>query len=370
MSSKLHPDNLRKSIASWLEEMADGLEPGRFHFCSRGSLVPFTGNMAQVSTCFAMKIAWQIGIWEDWPEERRQECIKFVQSFQRLDGNFFDAWLFKNARISWRNVASAILGRTSWEAIRKRKEWNLRAETRQSTSTLLMVGEEPLYVLPCDAYTPDQVRNYISSFDWSLPWSAGSNLGHLMFMLSANRRCFGEPENYDLLIDVILETLGRYYDPDSGTWYAGRPPDNIKINGAMKILAGYQWLNRPYPDTAKLLKFALSQEFKCDGCGFLNRLFVVQQARKGYANDDFEEEIAVLGQKALSQIKQFQKTDGAFSFFPDKSQTGYYYAKVSEGLPVSDLHGTMMLSWAAAIALDLLGDYAPAGSGNWKGQIP
>jgi hypothetical protein len=370
VESDFNLNGLRESIALWLEEMAKDLEPGRFRFCSQGNLVPVTGRAAQVSTCFAMKTAWQIGVWKGWPEERKRGCIEFVSSFQRKDGSFYDPWLFRNARLSWRNYASAILGRTSWDSLWRRKEWNLRAETRQSASTLLMVGSQPVRKLSCDAVTIDQIKNYISTFDWTIPWSAGSNTAHLMFMLFVNRTCFSEPENYNLLIEVILEELEKYYDSDTGTWFSGSPPDNIKINGAMKILAGFQWIDKIHPDSSKLLHFALSQEIKFDGCGFLNRLFVVHQARKGIIKKDFSAEVQSLGQKVFSEIKKFQKPDGAFSFYPDKSQVSYYYAKVTKGLPVSDLHGTVMLSWAVAIALDLLGDQAPKGSENWTCQIP
>jgi len=365
---QLSPDDLKNSISSWLEKMALGLEPGRFRFCEVGSVVPTSGHFAQVSTCFAMKIAWQTGLWEDWPEQRRKGCIDFIHSFQKKDGFYFDPWLYKNAKLTWRNYASAMLGQVSWKALWERKLWNMRAETRQSASTLEMVGQKPLYPLPCEILSPESVRKYLDSFDWSIPYSAGSNLGHLIFLLSMNRKYFGTPDNYDILVDTILDVLDSFYDKKTGTWYVGSPPDNIKINGAMKILAGFQWLDRELPDTKDLLDFALSQPFIEDGCGFLNRLFVVQQARKavpkGYRQDDINQ----LVQKAMEVVMKFYKEDGAFSFYPERSQVNYYFTKVSRGFPVSDLHGTMMMSWVLSVCFNLIGKDSSGSIGEWRCQ--
>ena len=92
-------DSVRESVASWLEEMGDGLAPGRFRFCKTRSLVPTRGKRGQVTTCFAAKSAWHIGAWEDWPSERREECTRFIKSFQQPDGNFVDRWLLNS--IGW-----------------------------------------------------------------------------------------------------------------------------------------------------------------------------------------------------------------------------------------------------------------------------
>ena len=181
------PLKVRQDIRDWLEQMAYRLEPGRFRFCSESSYVPTRGSEGQVSTCFAVKIAWQTGVWEEWSEERKRACTDFIQSFQREDGLFFDPWLAKNSKLTWRNIASAILGRTPWNSLFNRKILSFRAETRQSAASLLMVGAKPLHCLPCEVSDPGQVIKYISSFDWSSPWSAGSYLSHLMFFLSVNR---------------------------------------------------------------------------------------------------------------------------------------------------------------------------------------
>jgi len=43
-----------------------------------------------------------------------------------------------------------------------------------------------------------------------------------------------------------------------------------------------------------------------------------------------------------------------------------YGAKVSKGFAISDLHGTAMMCWAIALALDLLKPDLPEGGEYWR----
>lgn len=359
-------NGLSDSIGNWLGAMAKGLLPGRFRFCAKGSCVPVDGRAAQVSTCFAMKSAWQAGVWDRWDEEQRKACVEFVKSFQTTKGWFEDQWLAANARLNLKDIVLLALGRTGLQVLRNRKSNNLRAETRQSAATLLMVGERPKYPLPQEIKTTDDAKKYVDALDWSNPWGAGSHVSHQLFMLSVNNQCFDDLEGNKNLVDALLQELKRYYHPDTGTWHKGNPPDAIKINGAMKIFSGLQWFYRPYPDTRALLDFALKQPFESDGCGFLNRLFVVYQAQKGVEPGYRQVELRKLVQDALKRVLEFRQADGGFSFYKNKSQTRYYFVPVSKGLPVSDLHGTAMFVWAIALCLELLGEDAPEGSEVWR----
>jgi len=363
-------NELRESIARWLDEMSFGLEIGRFRFCSKNSLVPVTGRQAQVSTCFAVKSAWQAGLWESWSADRQRACIDFINSFQRPDGWFADPWLKIAARPDMKGLIKhtllSLAGRASWQELIDTPERNLRAETRQSIATLFMVNELPEHPLPMEQTTTEGIRAYLEKFDWRQPWSAGSHLSHLMFFVSANHRTHGRLVNYAELIDFILEFLVSIRDPESGCWYRGTPPDVIKINGAMKVFSGLQWIDRPYPDCTRLLDFALKQPFQTDGCGFLNRLFVIHEAMKGSPLGYRRELIRELAMNALETVIRFQKPDGGFSFYETYAQTHYYGARVSKGLPVSDLHGTAMMVWAIALAIELIGDDAPSGSELWR----
>lgn len=367
-------ETLRFNIARWLEEMAAGLEAGRFRFCAQGSLVPTTGTEGQVSTCFATKIAWQTGIWDRWPEDRKKACVAFIKSFQRADGTFFDPWLARQTKQPLKDrillFMSSLSRAPSSQTVDDPHIMNIRAETRQSASTLLMVGDTPAYPLPMECGTLDQIKQYIHSFDWSRPWSAGSHFSHLLFMLSTNQKHFNSHRDLTGSIDTALECLAFLRDPESGCWFTGTPAPSEALNGAMKVFSGLQWLDRPYPDCRSLLDFSLAQPFQEDGCGFLNQLFVVYHARKGAPAGYRFEEIQALGEKALKKISSFVRDDGAFSFFPNGAQTHYYGASVSTGNLVSDLHGTTMMTWAIALATALASTGAGTHTGVWRIQSP
>ncbi|MCK4389251.1 MAG: hypothetical protein KAV83_03305 [Desulfobacterales bacterium] len=168
-----------------------------------------------------------------------------------------------------------------------------------------------------------------------------------------------------------MNILTGLHDEQTGTWFRGSCSSNLKINGAMKVLSGLQWVDREYPNTKRLIDFALVQPIQNDGGGILNRLFVLQQARKGALPGYRQDDIRKIAFHALEAVPGFQKSDGGFSFFfQQKSQTFYYGVKVSQGLPVSDLHGTAMMTWAIAVAVDLLGEDAPGDTKKWKCHRP
>lgn len=364
------PEDLKEKISCWLDELSVDLPLGRFRFCLSGSLVPVEGSAGQFATCFAMKIAWQTGIWGDWPQGKKDACIRFIQSFQRGDGFFYDSWLHVKSRVNIRDLVSALLGRVSWRYLLRKKIDNLRAETRQSASTLLMVGSSPLGALPVEVNSADDIKKYIQALDWTNPWAAGSHFSHLIFFLVVNNYSFGTPKKLDELLAACLAEINSYFDIESGTWFAGNPANDIKVNGAMKILTALQWMEMSYPDLRRLMDFALEQSFVPDACGLLNRLFVVQQAGKGVAPEYKRCERLNLAQRALSELVGFQNEDGAFSFYCNKSQPNYYSAKVSAGQSVSDLHGTVMITWAIAIALEIIADIGHGNGYGWVGQKP
>ena len=358
-------EQLRNDIITWLDKMSAGLEPGRFRYCSKGSLMPTTGPQAQMPTCFAMKIAWQIGLWDTWEKEKRDACVDFIKSFQKPDGYFYDPWLAKSAKIRLKEYILLLLGRISWQPLKERPIENIRAETRQSASTLLMVGEAPKYPMPQEINTVDEAVEFVHGLDWRNPWGGGSHFSHQLFMLTVNGEYFDKPKNKEI-IEAMLDALSKYHDPKTGTWWSVQnTSDYYKINGAMKIYSGLQWLPNPYSESKVLLDYALEQPFEEDGCGVLNRLFVVYQAHLSCPENYRKKEIKELAEKALVEFLKFRGTDGAFSFFMNAAQKSYYGARVSRGENVSDIHGTTMFVWAIAITLELLGQNAKSGQSLW-----
>ncbi|MBN1493696.1 MAG: hypothetical protein JW938_06065 [Candidatus Omnitrophica bacterium] len=357
---------MQEEIGQWLESMSKGLEPGRFRFCKESSYVPVKGHYGMVSTVFAMKIAWQTGIWERWPDDTKRACIDFIRSFQERDGRFVDPWLSAEVKMGLKDYGRLILGKYDRRFLQERKERNILAETRQGAASLIMVGLKPDYPLPVYVRQTGEVARYFDSFDWSKPWNTASQISKQLMFLSVNKKYFADEPMCDLLIDEILKCLANIRDDATGTWFTGAPSSADKINGAMKIFTGLQWVDRPFPDCTRLLDFALRQPFGTDGCGFLNRLFVVYQCRKVTPKEFRQNEISLLATNALDRLQAFKKGDGGFSFYQDKAQSCFLGAPTSRGDAISDMHGTVMISWALAIIAELLGDSAPPGSQEWR----
>ena len=231
----------------------------------------------------------------------------------------------------------------------------LRAETRQSAEALLFVGEAPRYRLPLELRSPGEVGRYFSSLDWEQPWAAASHVSHQLVFASLNQRLFSGNQHGEPVVDEILSRFDALRDPLTGGWFAGQTAPDIVVNGAMKVFSGLQWLNRSYPDCTQLCDFALSRPFVVDGCGFLNRLFVLYHCRKGTPEKYRQPEIFEVAEKALEIALRFRKSDGGFSFYQERAQSVYYGAKVSRSLPESDLHGTVMVTWALGLIAEMMG---------------
>ena len=344
-----------KAMEEWLKQLSAGLEPGRFRFSLRGNLVPSSGKRALFPTIFATRIAWQTRIWDEWPERRRQVCIDFMKSFQEETGAFSDPWLLTNLRYqNLKEVALAIFCHTNWPMkYSVRRSERLRAESRQTAPTLIMIGSMPKYPLPVELSNTQAVDAFFDALDWSNPWNAGSHCSHQMALLSINKNFFGIEDHYEDVINQILQRLEEIRDVATGTWFSGSPSDNLKINGAMKILGGLQWLSRPYPDCTRLLEFSLEQPFEKHGCGFLNRLLVVYYCLKASKEPQHKREVSVVATKALDEIEKYHKPDGGFSFFRERAAASYAYAKVSRSLAEGDLHGSMLIVWALSVIQEI-----------------
>ena len=355
------------SVRSWLEEMGEGLSPGRFRFCKTRSLVPSRGKGGQVTSCFAARSAWYIGAWENWSWETREGCKRFIKSFQQPGGNFVDQWLLNS--IPWsRRLILAKHGRfrEMLTDFRDEKIRAVRAETKQSAATLRLVGDRPKYPLPMIWDSEASVREFVRSMDWTRPWGAGSHTSHLVaFFVMNSEMSEGSRVEVEML-EAAFSEANRFLDPNTGSWGMGEVSHVQRINGAMKMLSAHEWANRPIPYPDRLIDYTLNEESSEDGCGVLDRLFVLKRASEaapGYRAGDLER-CAV---EAIDEISKYRQRDGGFSFSRTRAQRGYYGALVSLGERQSDMHGAQMFTWACAVALDLLGAREEAG---WRLSKP
>lgn len=357
----------QESTRRWVEEMGEGLSPGRFRFCKTRSLAPVHGKRGQATTCFAVKSAWHIGAWQDWPSDVKEGCVQFIKSFQTPNGNFVDDWLLR--RIGWTSrirMAKQVRFKKAFSAVRDAKDKAVRAETRQSSATLMLLGERPPYPLPIIWQSESAVREFVRSLDWSRPWDAGSHTSHLVSFIAMN----GGPPNcspsYHRMMDAAFDESNQFLDERTGSWGIGGASHVQRINGAMKMLTAYDWGKRAIPYPEPLIDYTLDNTSGEDGCGVLDKLFVLHRASEntpGYRTKDLEK----FALDALNDILAYHQKDGGFSFYPTRAQRSYYGALISLGGRQSDMHGTVMFTWACAVALDMLGIREDLG---WRTSSP
>jgi hypothetical protein len=369
------PKVIRRDVAQWLAALQSGLEPGRFAYCRKGSLVPTHGNQALMPTVFAMKIAWQTGVWKQWPAALRAAAIKRVTDAQRVDGTYVDAWTRRQNRPSWREWAKIALMRNRLsDVLSHYREWApkiVRAETRQNISTLLMVEHMPQYAPPVELTGYNDTRRFLEGLDWSDPWGAGSHLSHQAMLSAVHQRLETKEVRHGEIVEAICEFLKEIYHDDSGTWYKGDGQDEvIKINGTMKVFSGLQWISHPFYDHKNLIDLILGQPFHSSGCHFTNSLFTLYNILKTQNGSYRLNEIKERARLASRYLMLHKKEGAGFSFNRSSAQQYYYTARTSKGFDEADIHGTVMYTWSCAMIIEILKEDYPDEANIWRAHVP
>jgi hypothetical protein len=307
------------------------------------------------ASCLTLKIAYQIGIWSQLTRKVRHGWIEHIRQFQRKSTGFFeDPTLLK---VADRNAGPL------W--FKKKDMAVRRAETRQASAALLGVCSHPLYPVWKIPDTPRKVANYLSRLPWAKrPWHSGSHASHLAFFLKLNADLSNQQERYQELMPVILNYLDALQDPGTGSWSRASVPIHEQINTAMKILTIYRLLGDSFRWPERLIDLCLSERNDRDACNSVDVLFVLYESSQwtSYRGN----EIMMFAEHMLDRIRRHFKLDGAFSFYPDRTNTTYYGVPVSKGFAESDVHGTHLLVWAITLCASLLGFQSELG---WRFPI-
>ena len=146
-----------------------------------------------------------------------------------------------------------------------------------------MVDSLPNYLLPLEVYDETSLNKFLKSLDWNDPWHANSQVSHQIVVLSINKEIDRNKLNYDFLIKNF-GFFDSIYEQNTGSWVLNKNIDKqSKLNGAMKLYSGLQWIKsyRKKPNK-KLIDFALEIPIQFDGCNFTNSLYAIYHARKIY----------------------------------------------------------------------------------------
>ncbi len=223
---------------------------------------------------------------------------------------------------------------------------SIRAESKQAISTLFQVGGRNLNPYLHFPRTDKEILKFLNNLDWNYPWHAGAQFSALCV--------FTKTQDFE---NKSSETLKKFADKlvdyETGCYFSEKKPNNTElINGAMKMLTGFDWLDMEIHYPEKLIDICLSISPQSEGCDIVDIIYVLYQSSKE-TNHRKKEVIKYLND-ILKIIDKHRHTDtGGFSYHINKSQTTYYGVKFSKGLNTADIHGTLLLVWALSMVKNL-----------------
>ena len=355
-------DGIDDRIIGFLSCLQINDQPGRYLHCLKG-LTPEGRKASLGFSCFALKIFYTLEHWKKLDEEHRKDWISFIKSFQYNETNISEGSIKINAfidpvlinyleeRDSQFSIRDTIKNIIAFKRIKNHlsnSERAIIAETKQALATLAEVSELPYETYQSYPKTPNEVIKYMDGFDWSQPWGAGGQTAALSVFFALE-----SPKIMDVsIVKQLKETAGGFYasiaDPQTGGYFKDSILEHGSlINGAMKVLTALDWLEVPihYPD--QLIDTCLDQLPKAEGCHLVDAVYVLDRCSQETTHK--KNKIIDYCSSVLKMIKAHHNKDGGFSYSIGSAQTSYYGLPISKGFYESDIHGTVLLTWALAM---------------------
>ena len=361
MSENRWLEYLPGRTAEFMQSLRVEGQAGRFLPCLKGS-ISGSDRATLGSSCFALKVYYTLGLWEELSLDERESWIGYVKSFQASGGihrdplakdAFIDAPVVKHAskRTPWHRRLLETYTRPahlSWH------QQVILAETKQAIASLMQVGataERPYRGFPA---TRRGITNRLRHLGWERPWAAGGQASALAMLVKTQSPLVLKRSQSEECIESCTRFFEGLAHEDTGAYFHGGVPEHGElINGAMKVLSALHWLQVPVHYPERLIDTCLERLPIPDGCHLVDSVYVLhrcsQQTRymRGRIRD--------FGVQVLSMIKEHHNSDGGFSFHIGRAQRSYLGGiRVSRGLHESDIHGTCLLTWATAMILELL----------------
>ena len=307
-------------------------------------------------TALAVKLHVILGTWDRMTPGDRQNHVTFLQSYQTDSASPEGYW--GPGAFADPALVDALIRTTSLSSDPQQRLITIRnavrAESKQAIASLIQIGASPRFRYVDLPGNDHEVQSFLQSFDWKKPWSAGGQASALAMLLSTGHGS-ASPDAEEELLDTMRRFFHGLLDEVTGAYFIGpRPPQGDLVNGAMKILTALDWLRVPVHAPERLIDTCLATLPSHEGCHLVDVAYVLHKCRQ--QTDHREHDVREYARALLEMIRLHHNDDGGFSYWIGKSQTGYYGVPITTGMPVSDIHGTLLLTWALAMVLRLTGD--------------
>jgi len=320
-------------------------------------------------SCYALKIFYITGAWENINQDRKVSWTNYINSYQKtiknfpansfIDDDYLNSFLNYSKKETIKNNLKKILNNTSKKnyLINEDKILNfIRAETKQSIATLAQVNKKS--VKNYNYISNDfNLNSYISSLNWDYPWNAGAQFAAFC-VFSKTQSIINNNEHLEFLENFI----GTMCDRESGAYFRSKKPSNNElINGAMKVLTGLDWLGVDIHLPKNLIDTCLTSSIPDEGCDVVDLVYVLYRCSE--ATDYKKDEIIKFYKLILDKINDnYFPNVGGFSYFKESSQSHYYGVEISDSLNQPDLHGTLLFVWA----ISMISQHIALPTSHWK----
>ena len=350
---------LNDNINLFFENLSKGSQPYSF-LPSIGGVTSSGSKLSLGFSCYALKTYFMTGLWDNLKQNEKNEWANFINSFQNdnlsfppnsfLDTGYIEGFKNEQYKKILKNTAKIVstkIGYRKFESINNQLRTFVRAETKQAISSLIQVGsfnKFPYLDFPSDNIS---INEFLYNLDWNRPWSAGAQYSGICLFTKS------QIDKNHHLIENLSNFSNQIVKKDTGGYYINNTPNkNELINGAMKMISGFDWIEQKIHFPEKLIDLCLDTSPSSEGCDLVDIVYVLYMCTK--QTNYKKREIINYYKEIISLIKlHYYKEFYGFSYYKNKSQTHYYGVKITKGKDTPDLHGTTLLIWALSMIIEV-----------------
>tara|TARA_A100001015_G_scaffold30928_1_gene34460 strand:- start:11088 stop:12203 length:1116 start_codon:yes stop_codon:yes gene_type:complete len=347
-------NDFRSDIINFLKKLERENKLFQFNPVINGNTT-YGNNLQLGFSCYVLKCYHMLGLWDELEESKKTMWIDYINSFQKdvkyLPQNSFIDDAIKNyyesyrVKLSLKNFLKKILASlkiSNYKSINKIYLETVRAETKQAIATIFELGNTNKLKFTEFPRTKSDIENFLNNLNWNHPWTSGAQFAAIAVFTSTQLDDLESKQNSD----IMYSYLDNFVDSETGLYLNGNQRNSSElINGAMKVLSGLDWLQKPIHYPKELIDFCLKNKPKYEGCDIVDMVYVLYRCSK--ESDYRKEDIQTYFEEIKNQINlHYHPSLGGFSYFQSKSQNFYYGLKITDGNNEADLHGTTLLLWA------------------------
>lgn len=360
MKNLLWLTDLNNNIEQFLSGLNSDSDEYNFKPCIDG--LEESGKKIKLGfCCYALKISFISGAWDKLDNQKKNEWINYINSFQKnkknfpknsfIDNEYIKYYYLEQNRQLIKNLGKKVLNYLpNFNYLTKSDILinSIRAESKQAISTLHQVdalNQKKYLDFPSDLET---INSYLNSLNWTKPWSSGAQFASLCVFNKT------QLDNNRMSIKALEDFSNKLVNKETGGYYFGDNPGSQEfINGTMKMITGFDWLGIQIHFPEKLIDYCLNTNPSSEGCDLVDIVYVLYMCQK-QTNYRKSEIVSYLNNIISVIYLHYFPDQYGFSYFVNKSQTHYYGVKFSKGLSTPDIHGTTLLVWALSMILEII----------------